>query len=190
MSAEKQEPLSAAEFGRLFMTYRARFEVIARRYVRSDAVAEDIVSDSFMAFWESSARISPPLAGEGCPAYILTIVRNRCLDWLRAQSLHSKHERQFYELRRRVIAADIRSLEAIDPRELFSDEVETIVRRSLEELPADGGQVDAFLRSKLRGRVPDEKEKRRLTNALLRRGFPWWEVKAAWRRMGGEMQED
>lgn len=135
MSAEKQEPLSAAEFGRLFMTYRARFEVIARRYVRSDAVAEDIVSDSFMAFWESSARISPPLAGEGCPAYILTIVRNRCLDWLRAQSLHSKHERQFYELRRRVIAADIRSLEAIDPRELFSDEVETIVRRSLEELP-------------------------------------------------------
>ena len=48
MSAEKQEPLSAAEFGRLFMTYRARFEVIARRYVRSDAVAEDIVSDGFM----------------------------------------------------------------------------------------------------------------------------------------------
>ena len=45
MSAEKQEPLSAAEFGRLFMTYRARFEVIARRYVRSDAVAEDIVTD-------------------------------------------------------------------------------------------------------------------------------------------------
>lgn len=62
-------------------------------------------------------------------------MRNRCLDWLRAQSLHSKHERQFYELRRRVIAADIRSLEAIDPRELFSGEIEAIVRRSLEALP-------------------------------------------------------
>ena len=68
------------------------------------------------------------------------------------------------------------------PRELW-DEV-------LEELPADGGQVEAFLRSKLRGRAPDEKEKRRLTNALLRRGFPWGEVKAAWRRMGEEVQED
>ena len=34
-----------------------------------------------------------------------------------------------------MTGADIRSLEAIDPRELFSDEVETIVRRSLEELP-------------------------------------------------------
>lgn len=68
------------------------------------------------------------------------------------------------------------------PRELWEE--------ALEELPADGGQVEAFLRSKLRGRVPDEKEKRRLTNALLRRGFPWGEVKSAWRRMGEEMQED
>ena len=68
------------------------------------------------------------------------------------------------------------------PRELWED--------ALEELPADGGQVDAFLRSKFRGRTPDEKEKRRLTNALLRRGFPWGEVKAAWRRLGEEMQED
>ena len=68
------------------------------------------------------------------------------------------------------------------PRELWED--------ALEELPADGGQVDAFLRSKLRGRPPDEKEKRRLTKALLRRGFPWGEVKAAWRRLGEEMQED
>ena len=50
--------------------------------------------------------------------------------------------------------------------------------------------MDAFLRSKLRGRTPDEKEKRRLTNALLRRGFPWGEVKSAWRRLGEEMQED
>ena len=67
------------------------------------------------------------------------------------------------------------------PRELWEE--------ALEELPADGGQVEDFLRSKLRGRIPDEKEKRRLTNALLRRGFPWGEVKAAWRRMGEEVQE-
>ena len=68
------------------------------------------------------------------------------------------------------------------PRELWEE--------ALEELPAGGGQLEEFLRSKLRGRVPDEKEKRRLTNALLRRGFPWGEVKAAWRRIGEEVQED
>ena len=68
------------------------------------------------------------------------------------------------------------------PRELWED--------ALEELPKDGGRVEAFLRSKLRGRSPDEKEKRRLTNALLRRGFPWGEVKAAWRRLGDAAEEE
>ena len=68
------------------------------------------------------------------------------------------------------------------PRELWED--------ALEELPENGGQIDAFLASRLRGREPDEKEKRRLTNALLRRGFSWSEVKAAWRRLGEEMEEE
>ncbi len=68
------------------------------------------------------------------------------------------------------------------PRELWKD--------ALEELAEDGGQIDAFLASKLHGRTPDEKEKRRLTNALLRRGFPWGEVKAAWQRLGAEVEED
>lgn len=67
------------------------------------------------------------------------------------------------------------------PRELWEE--------ALEELPQGGDQIDSFLASKLRGRTPDEKEKRRLTNALLRRGFPWGEVKAAWRRMGEELAD-
>lgn len=68
------------------------------------------------------------------------------------------------------------------PRELWED--------ALGELPEEGGQVDAFLQSKLRGRIPDEKEKRRLTNALLRRGFPWGEVRAAWERLNEALADD
>ena len=68
------------------------------------------------------------------------------------------------------------------PRELWED--------ALGELPEEGGQVDAFLQSKLRARIPDEKEKRRLTNALLRRGFPWGEVRAAWERLNEALADD
>lgn len=57
---------------------------------------------------------------------------------------------------------------------------------ALEALPPDGDQMDAFLSRKLRGRIPDEAEKRRLTAALLRRGFPWEEIRAAWKRMETE----
>ena len=34
----------------------------------------------------------------------------------------------------------------------------------------DGEQIDRFLQSKLHGRSPEDKEKKRLTDALLRRG--------------------
>ena len=67
------------------------------------------------------------------------------------------------------------------PRELWDD--------ALEALPASGEQIDRFLESKLRGRLPDEKEKQRLCGALLRRGFSWGEVRAAWSRLGEEPSE-
>lgn len=124
--------MTTAEFGRLFATWRARFEAIACRYVRSAAVAEDLVSDSFMSFWENRGRIP---ADANLQAYILIIVRNKCLDWLRAQSLHAKIEQEVYELRRRVLAADIRSLQAFNLEEIFSAEVAAIVRQSLDRLP-------------------------------------------------------
>ena len=112
--------MTTAEFGRLFATWRARFEAIACRYVRSAAVAEDLVSDSFMSFWENRGRIP---ADANLQAYILIIVRNKCL------------EQEVYELRRRVLAADIRSLQAFNPEEIFSAEVAAIVRQSLDRLP-------------------------------------------------------
>ena len=77
----------------------------------------------------------PRPADANLQAYILIIVRNKCLDWLRAQSLHAKIEQEVYELRRRVLAADIRSLQAFNPEEIFSAEVAAIVRQSLDRLP-------------------------------------------------------
>lgn len=127
--------LTAAEFGRLFVDYRERFEIIARRYVRSASVAEDLVSDSFMAFWESRARITPPITDSACASLIFTILRNRCLDYLRAQSLHLKIESEINRFHKQLIAEDIHSLEAIEPKELFSGEVHDLVNRALETLP-------------------------------------------------------
>lgn len=61
------------------------------------------------------------------------------------------------------------------PKDLWED--------ALAELPENDSQIDAFLEKKLCGALPDEKEKRRLTNALLRRGYPWSDIKSAWNRL-------
>ena len=61
------------------------------------------------------------------------------------------------------------------PRELWEE--------ALEELPDNEEQIERFLTAKLRGKRPDEKEKKRLTDALLRRGFPWGDVRAVMSRL-------
>lgn len=68
------------------------------------------------------------------------------------------------------------------PRELWED--------ALEELPEAAEQIDRFLSSKLRGRDPDPREKKRLTDALMRRGYGWGDVKAGWSRYGAEVSDD
>jgi regulatory protein len=56
------------------------------------------------------------------------------------------------------------------PRELWED--------ALAAMPDPAEQIDRFLESKLQGRTPDEKEKKRLCDALARRGFAWADIRA------------
>lgn len=123
--------LSPGEFAHMFAQLRPRFEAFANRYVRNRAAAEDIVAESFMTLWERREKIAPD---SNLPAYLLTIVRNRCLDWLRAQIRHSQIEQRLYGLRQEIVEADIQSLEAFDPNEICSKEVERIIRETLERL--------------------------------------------------------
>lgn len=61
------------------------------------------------------------------------------------------------------------------PRELWED--------ALAAMPDPAEQIDRFLASKLRGRTPDEKEKKRLCDALARRGFAWPDIRAGLARL-------
>ena len=59
---------------------------------------------------------------------------------------------------------------------------------ALEQMPDTGEAVDRFLRSKLRGE-PDRKEKKRVADALLRRGFSWEEIRSGMDRWEMERWE-
>ena len=61
------------------------------------------------------------------------------------------------------------------PRELWEE--------AMEEAPDNERQIESYLASKLRGRMIDEKEKKRLVDGLLRRGYPWSDVKRVMSRM-------
>lgn len=60
---------------------------------------------------------------------------------------------------------------------------------ALEEMPEAAEILDALIRKKCRGELSDPKEKKRVSDALMRRGFAWSDVKAAMGRYT-EMTED
>ena len=101
-------------------------------------VAEDLVTDSFVSFWESRERLD---RNTNHAAYLLTIVRNKCLNWLHAQQLHLRVERQLHSQQYRMVSANILSLEACNPAGLFAEEVKRIVERALEKMPELTRQV-------------------------------------------------
>lgn len=53
------------------------------------------------------------------------------------------------------------------------------------EAPDDG--VDTYLRQKLKGATPDQKELKRVSDALARRGYRWDEISAGLRRYSAEI---
>ncbi len=49
--------------------------------------------------------------------------------------------------------------------------------------------IDAFLRNKLRGELPDGKTLKRVSDALARRGYRWEDIRDGLRRYGAEVEE-
>ena len=67
------------------------------------------------------------------------------------------------------------------PRELWDS--------ALAQLPDSAAAIDKFLQSKLKGRTPDRTTLKKLSDALLRRGFSWNDIRPALNRLGEEIDE-
>ncbi len=64
------------------------------------------------------------------------------------------------------------------PRELWDD--------ALSQLPSQENAIDEFLLRRFRGAKPDQKELKRATDALLRRGHSWRDIRSALERYAPE----
>lgn len=64
------------------------------------------------------------------------------------------------------------------PKELWDE--------AMADLPAQDGAIDDFLRRRFRGRTPDRAECKRATDALLRRGHRWEDIRRALERYAPE----
>ena len=136
------------QFDALFTEYKRRFTLFADSYIHDMQLAEDIVTDAFIAYWEAF-RQSPP-AEINAPAYILTIVKNKCINELEHRKVHEKFVASSLTDAQWELRMQLASLRACDPEEIFTAEMEELVRRSLRKLPPKAQKI--FTMSRIEGR--------------------------------------
>ena len=125
-------PITQTEFSRIFLQYHHSFQMAALRYVRSVSVAEDLVAESFLTSLENMDNLS---ADDNVPAYIFTIVKNKCVNWLRQEKRKLEIAKQMHSTYSLTVQNSIRSLEICNPDKLFSHEISEIVSDSLKKMP-------------------------------------------------------
>lgn len=93
-------------FQQLFYDYFAPLCVFAHRYVEDWDVCEDLVQDSFLRIWENRKKIQ---INNSVRNYLLTLVRNRCIDYLRKEELKNKWISWQWGKREEAVEQDIYS---------------------------------------------------------------------------------
>lgn len=68
------------------------------------------------------------------------------------------------------------------PRDLWDE--------AMRDLPDPAGAIDAFLASCLHGAEPDPKQRKKITDALLRRGHSWEDIRAGFARFRVSVEEE
>lgn len=119
-------------FELFFTTYKQRFVSFADSYLRDEAMAHDLVMESFIYYWENRNLLDNE---NNIPAYVLKIIKNKCLNYLRNQSIHAKVESRIRTHQQRMVEINMLSLDACNPQNLFCEEVELIVEETLNRLP-------------------------------------------------------
>lgn len=125
-------------FNNLFTNYRSRYIAYANTYLHDWTIAEDLTSEAFITFWENKETLKPD---SNIQAYILTILKNKCLNHLNKKQseiavLSHLQDHISWELQLRIT-----TLEASNPEELFSLELQQKIESAIAGLPEKTKQV-------------------------------------------------
>ena len=125
-------------FNNFFLSYQKRFIDFAYTYVQDISVAEDFVIEAMMEYWEHKEQLPPDT---NIPAYVLTIVKNKCIDYLRQERLKEETMTKMSDLHNWELKSRIDSLNDFIPEDVFTKEIQEIVEKTMESLPARTKQI-------------------------------------------------
>ena len=141
--------------------YGRRLQSLARNILGSEEDAAECVNDTYLALWNSI----PPQKPDPLGAYACRVCKNAAISRLRKNRAAKRGELTV-------------SLEEL------SECIGEDTLQHMTDSKALGEAIDRFLQKKLMGRQPDRAERKKLSDALMRRGYGWEDIRSAMGRLG------
>lgn len=136
---------------KLFTDYHGLFVRFAITYIQDKEAAEDITMESVLYYLENRHSLQ---ADSNIPAYILETIKHKCLNYLRHLRIQEDVEQRMYEHQLRVNNLRIATLEACDPQEIFSEEVQQLIDEALAAMPEKTRRI--FMMSRFENKTYSE----------------------------------
>ena len=121
-----------AIFERIYLNYSPKVYSFARRYMKNDSDADDIVQDVFIRLWEARTTINSELNFDN---YLFTITRNLIFDRHRM----SVNELYFQD----TVLASLQKEEPyyLQENEIIADDLASFINKVVEKLPPKQKEV-------------------------------------------------
>ena len=130
------------DFEKLYKLYYPKMFAFAKNYVQANEDAENIVHDVFLSLWERKEEIEISFT---LTTYLFTLVKNRCLNFLRHKLIEEEYNSQMKE----ELGFKLYALEAFDYSYQSEEELQEIIRRALDTLPERCREI--FIKSRIEG---------------------------------------
>lgn len=118
-------------FNKFFAEHHPGFLRFANSYLHDEVVAEDVVMEALMSYWENRHKLSPEVNSS---AYVVTIIRNKCLNHLRHIQIVNEVSNQLTAYSEWELSTRIATLEACEPNALFMGEIQQIADEVISRL--------------------------------------------------------
>lgn len=130
------------DFEKLYKLYYPKMFAFAKNYVPANEDAENIVQDVFLILWERKEEIEISFT---LTTYLFTLVKNRCLNFLRHKLIEEEYNSQMKE----ELGFKLYALETFDYSYQSEEELQEVIRCALDTLPERCREV--FIKSRIEG---------------------------------------
>lgn len=120
-----------SNFNEIYTAYYRKSYLYVKSYIHDDMAAEDIVSEALIKLWERMKRetvdpVSP---------FLFVILKNQSLDYLKHQTIKRGVHDAITKALNRELEIRTTTLEASNPNDIFSTEIQQIIETTLNSLP-------------------------------------------------------